>query len=152
MKEKHIYRIFLWSGSVFGVVCFIFANSLLPADASSEESKSFLSFFVALFPELSHYSIRKLAHVAEYALLGAHLALAPIGSPFSMRVTYPVVLLFGAIIAFIDEGIQRFVPGRGPSLTDALIDFVGYLAALILVITFLFVISKTKKENPHVQR
>lgn len=149
MEAKHTYRILLWSVSVFGVVCFIFANSFLPADASAEESGSFLSFFLVLFPEISHHLIRKLAHVAEYALLGLHLGIAPMGSPFSVRITYPAVFLFGWIIALMDEGIQHFVPGRGASFKDVLVDFGGYLAALIVVFAILFIISRTRKEKPH---
>lgn len=145
--KMHTYRTLLWGMSVLGVVCFIFANSLLPAAASSEESSSFLAFFLNFFPSATHHFIRKLAHVAEYALLGAHFAFFPLVSPFSGRITYPVFLLFGAVIALLDEGIQSFVPGRGASLVDVLIDFGGYLAALLLVLAVLFLHARLRKEK-----
>lgn len=127
------YRSLLWSVSVLGVLCFIFANSLLPSSASAEESRSFLDLLSEIFPALTHHAVRKLAHLAEYALLGAHFALFPYVWRCRARVALPVMLLFGTLIALLDEGIQHFVPGRGASLTDVLIDSLGYLLALVFV-------------------
>ena len=144
MQKKHTYRCILWGVSVFGVLAFIFSNSLVPASESAEESQSFLNALASLFPGLTHHLLRKLAHYLEYALLGAHLFLAPILLPVKRRVSYAIVGVFGAAVALIDEGLQRFVPGRGASLTDALIDYFGYLTALFLMLVFFLFYAKMK--------
>ena len=150
MEAKHRYRLWLWSASVLGVICFIFANSLTPAEVSAEESRSFLDAILALFPDITHHVVRKLAHVAEYALLGVHFALAPVLLPIPSRLANLLALLFGAVIALLDEGIQYFVPGRGASLGDAVIDYVGYLMALFLAFAFFFILSVMRRRKKNV--
>lgn len=145
MKEKHLYRSILWGISLFGVLCFIFANSLTPASASTEESRSFFTAFLSLFPHITHRIVRKIAHLAEYALLGAHLSFAPILLPMRARATYPLTLLFGAAVALLDEGIQYFVPGRGASFADVLLDFAGYLIGLLLMLAFFLILTKIRR-------
>lgn len=149
MEGKHLYRLLLWGTSTLGVLCFIFANSLTPAAASAEESRSVLDILLSFLPAITHHAVRKLAHLAEYALLGAHLSLAPILLPISSRVSYPIAFLFGCVVALLDEGIQHFVPGRGAALSDALIDYVGYLAALLLVFAAFLIFSKVRKGKLH---
>ncbi len=144
MSQKS-YRTLLWGVSALGVVCFIFANSLLSASASTGESYFFLELLRVIFPNITHHTVRKLAHFAEYALLGAHFAFLPYLWQGRARFAYLLTLSFGAVIAFLDEGIQRLVPDRGASLTDVLIDLLGYLFALVFVFLLLFCIRKGKK-------
>ncbi|MBE6656315.1 MAG: hypothetical protein E7609_05565 [Ruminococcaceae bacterium] len=148
MKEKHLYRMLLWAVSVFGVLCFIFANSLAPASESDEESREFFSVLLSFFPSITHHIVRKLAHVTEYALLGVHASLAPI--LFSRRVSIPFCLGFGVLVAVADEGIQSLVPGRGPSLSDVMIDSLGYFIALLLMFFFFCCLSQTRRRCTHV--
>ena len=61
--------------------------------------------------------LRKLAHVAEYAVLGA-LLLRALDRPLP-------ALLLGVAYAASDELHQHFVPGRRGSPVDVLIDTVG---------------------------
>jgi VanZ family protein len=79
--------------------------------------------------EQIHFLIRKAAHFCSYGLLGAFAF-------FSWRATLPSVrqwmlrwALLGVLTAFIggslDEFHQRFVPSRGPSLRDVLLDTAG---------------------------
>lgn len=147
--SKHTYRTLLWGISLLGVLTFIFANSLVPAVESAEESGALWKLLLSLFPSLTHHTVRKLAHFAEYALLGAHLSLAPILLPASAKVSYPTALFFGAVVALVDEGIQRFVPGRGGALTDVLIDYLGYLSALLLMLAAFFIYVKLKRRKEH---
>ena len=76
-----------------------------------------------------HFFVRKSAHFCSYGFLGA-LAF------FSWRATFPerprwtlrwslLGLLVGVTGGALDEFHQRFVPSRGPSLHDALIDTMG---------------------------
>jgi VanZ family protein len=67
--------------------------------------------------------LRKLAHVAEYAILGALLGRA---------VRRPgVALALGVLYAVSDEVHQVFVEGRHGSPLDVLIDTAGIVAGLL---------------------
>jgi VanZ family protein len=69
-------------------------------------------------------ALRKVAHAAEYAVLGALLARA-----LRSRVTAGVV---GVLYAVSDEVHQAFVPGRLGSPVDVAIDAVGVVAGVLL--------------------
>ena len=148
MKNVTAYRTVLWFFSLFGVLTFIFANSLTPAADSSAESGRLWIALRQYFPMIEHWAIRKLAHFLEYALLGAHMAFAPILLPMALRVSLPTSFFFGAVIALLDEGVQRFVPGRAGSLTDSLIDYFGYLCG-VLLLTFVFFLVSRKRRKSH---
>ena len=68
--------------------------------------------------------LRKIAHAAEYAILGALLARATArgGLAFALGVLYAVS----------DEVHQSFVPGRLGSPLDVAIDAAGVLAGVLL--------------------
>ena len=68
--------------------------------------------------------LRKIAHAAEYAVLGALLARA-LRSP-------AVAVLAGVLYAVSDEVHQAFVPGRLGSPVDVAIDAVGVVAGVVL--------------------
>lgn len=82
---------------------------------------------------LVDFVLRKCAHVTEYALLTVLLARAQQGSfedrseSFHLRTAVIVALLY----AVSDEIHQAFVPHRGPSPVDVLIDSVGVTLAFI---------------------
>ena len=68
--------------------------------------------------------LRKLAHVAEFAVLGALLARA---------VQERAALVLGIVYAGSDELHQHFVPGREAALLDVTIDAVGVVLGIVLV-------------------
>lgn len=68
--------------------------------------------------------LRKLAHVAEYAILGALLVRA-LGRE-------PLAFLLGSAYAVTDEVHQMFVPGREGSPLDWLVDTVGVALGVLL--------------------
>ncbi len=68
--------------------------------------------------------LRKIAHAAEYAVLGALLARA-LRSP-------GVAVLAGVLYAVSDEVHQAFVPGRLGSPIDVAIDALGVVAGVVL--------------------
>jgi hypothetical protein len=68
-------------------------------------------------------ALRKVAHVAEYAILGALLARA------SGRAA--IALLIGTLYAVSDEIHQSFVPGRMGSPLDVAIDTVGVAVGVV---------------------
>jgi VanZ family protein len=68
--------------------------------------------------------LRKIAHAAEYAVLGALLARA---------VSRPALAAaLGVLYAVSDEVHQAFVPGRMGSPVDVAIDAVGVIAGVVL--------------------
>jgi VanZ like protein len=68
-------------------------------------------------------ALRKLAHVGEYAVLGALLVRA-IGRP-------AVGVALGVLYAASDELHQHFVPGREAALLDVAIDAAGVAAGVL---------------------
>lgn len=124
---------------------FIFGNSLLDADASTEQSDSAYDLFSWLFSRLTllfpGFSIRKLAHFTEFALLGGELFL--LGGFFRAPYMPLGALPLSFLVACTDEFlIQRRVPGRSGEWRDVLIDTAGAIAGMILV--FLWILIKEK--------
>lgn len=95
-----------------------------------------------LFPDTSpetmlaiHAVTRKIAHLAEYALLGLLSARAFRGSPSPglRQRWFPASLALVVVYALVDEYHQSFVPSRTGSIYDSLIDIAGGFAALVIV-------------------
>ena len=83
--------------------------------------------FLRGMPELL---LRKLGHFLEFAALGFFLCwLLRLGGQRGIhRVSAPMFL--GMLAANIDETIQVFRPGRGPSVIDVWIDVAGVSAGI----------------------
>ena len=122
---------------------FIFLMSAAPGDVSGEQSglllRIVLAAYSALFggaqmsPEildLIHTLIRKAAHMSEYAVL----ALSFLYALRKNEAKRPLVtaLLLSALYAATDEIHQAFVPDRGPSPIDVMIDTAGAAIGLAL--------------------
>lgn len=73
--------------------------------------------------------VRKLAHLAEFFLLGLALSTYLIQEEIE---TYHIFSI-GFIVAIIDEFIQLFVDGRNGNVIDIGIDMLGMLLAFIFV-------------------
>lgn len=69
-------------------------------------------------------TLRKYAHVAVFGVLGFF------AMGFFRR--YPIVMLVCAAYAVFDEIHQSFVPGRGASTKDVLLDIVGVLIGIVI--------------------
>ena len=146
MKDTRHNRIWVRAAYLGALACtlFIWHNSLMPASQSSAQSLQVLSLLDALLEGLGlkvsigHTVLRKLAHMSEFALLGA-LWEAGLGAGEgrvnwrSLQSACGLCLL----TAMVDETIQIFVPGRSSQVTDVWIDFggacLGALAAFVLV-------------------
>ena len=94
-----------------------------------------------LFPDISeekiglaHFVTRKVAHFLEYGVLALLAARAFSNSPGQLlrRRWFLISLLLVVIYSLSDEYHQSFVPSRGPSLYDSLIDTFGGLTSLLL--------------------
>ena len=86
---------------------------------------------------LSEFFVRKLAHFGEFCLLGfmSMLCLRVYTRRYVRHMAWP--LLFGLLVANIDETIQVFIPGRSSRLMDVWIDFAGVWAGLFVALTIL---------------
>lgn len=110
-------------------VAFIFSNSLLDKTDSLEQSDKakgiltpILEFFVGEGNVTSHL-IRKLAHFAEFGVLGLEL--------FFLTKTLASFQFFASLlIAVSDETIQLF-SDRGSQVQDIWIDFFGACSGIV---------------------
>lgn len=78
------------------------------------------------------YFIRKFAHFTEYMILGIliYIASSKNGIPKNNKVLW--CILFCALYAITDEIHQAFVPGRGPKVSDVLIDSFGSITGILI--------------------
>lgn len=140
----------LWLCAVLLVcnIVFIWGNSLLPGSVSGAISGFVKDLLAHFIPNLSgpsgggHGLLRKLAHFTEFACLGALLfwLLSMQRKPWGMA------LPGGFLVACADETIQRFVPDRGPSFRDVLIDTSGVAVGMILLLVGYALVKRRKKQ------
>ena len=86
--------------------------------------------------------IRKIAHFSIYTLVGFLL--------MSLMSTYKIKeinqigtsLIIGVIYASTDEIHQAFIPGRGPQITDVMLDSLGVLTGIFISLLLLEIIRK----------
>ncbi len=131
--HKHWLPVILWMGFIFG----------LSTDLGSfEHTSRFIGPFLRwLNPEISaeavrqvQFIIRKTGHFTEYAILALLVlrALRLSKPERSFLQTAFIALLVAAAYAATDEFHQSFVPSRGASVYDVLIDASGAFTALAL--------------------
>ena len=171
-KIVYILRVLLPLACV-GILWFIFHNSLQTGDESSAQSSSVTAFaqeiIRAVAPdskwaetsgenyEILHEFVRTLAHIAEFALLGALLCWCYFA--YTLHARYFYLPITGIIVVpIIDEWLQTFSAGRAPSLGDVMTDTLGgalgLVFALITVAVGLAVHAskKRKKEGKNGKR
>ena len=154
---------------VFAIICtlavvlwvaFIFANSAQTGEESGATSSDVQELIneilhnIGIDVTLSEHTVRKCAHFGEYMLLGL-LACADIFvlSSFIAKRSFKLQLLsflgaipFSGAVALIDEFVvQMSTEGRGPSLTDVLIDLGGSGCGVLLVFCVVFIIVGIKR-------
>ena len=135
---------------VLALMTGIFCFSAQPAAASQQTSGGIVSWllrllvpdFAGLDParqaEIEHIVtkiVRKGAHFAEYALLGAALLGHMLAWRARRGLGRPRTLAFGvgALYAASDELHQLFVPGRSGELLDVLLDSAGVAVGVALL-------------------
>ena len=143
------------------VLGFIFGNSLLDKQESSEVSSNVLEALEPVIEPVAemlteepvtedfmHYLVRKLAHFTEFAVLGCFSALLLLQLCGTWRTQSFGYLLFGPLFtAVADEFLQSFME-RGPDVRDVVLDFsgavTGILVTLLLFSLIRFVIQQKK--------
>ena len=123
---------------VWAVVISTFSTDAFSADHTS---RIILPILHALLPHASaiaidtlHHLIRKCAHVFEYFIFGVLLFRAVRSPARGWNVRWAAIALFlAALFAASDEFHQSFVPSRGPSVWDALLDTSAAAAAQLVL-------------------
>ena len=141
---------------VVAVAVGIFLFSAQSGEESGEISQGLLNGILAFLrldgenDETLHYLIRKAAHMTEYAMLGAsacvlffYLADIRIWKGVSRRGMALYALAFSALFAVTDEIHQAFVPDRGPTVKDVLIDAAGAAIGIAVI----YVVWRYKRER-----
>lgn len=117
----------------------IFAFSLQNAINSSALSDDALNIIQKLFPFIPYnlfviFLLRKAAHFIEYFILGM----------FTAKSEFKPIFYLIYLVPIIDECLQFFAEGRGPSIIDALWDMCALSLAFYL---FKVIILKKKKAD-----
>ena len=117
-------------------VAFIWGNSMLGSKASSNVSNSVLG---ALDPIIRRFGIvskddlwlRKLAHLTEFAALGAELLfLAAVRRRLGLQAASNCA--FAALLAALTDETIQLISGRNSQVLDVLLDFSGALTGILI--------------------
>lgn len=94
-------------------------------------------------------AIRKLAHFAEFALLGFTLMqfICTIQRRRKIKAGWLFAWGIGTFYAMTDELHQIFVEGRGPGLWDIVIDSAGVLAGAAVLLLLQYFIERRKQSR-----
>jgi VanZ family protein len=127
-----------WPAILWAMLIFTFSTG---AFTSENTSRVIIPALRWMFPHamaetlaLIHHVIRKSAHFTEYFIFSLLLlhALRAGRRDFGLRWALTVILIVAGYAA-LDEFHQSFVPGRGPAVSDVLLDTTGGAAAQLLV-------------------
>ena len=141
-------RLWLCAGLILFNIAFIWGNSMMPAEISKAISGFVRDIVSAILggggegdATFGEGILRKIAHFVEFTCLGALLCWL-----FSMLGKSRFYALgCGFLTACVDETIQMFVPGRGPRVTDVLLDSVGVTCGILLLFAGYTIYQKKKK-------
>ncbi len=131
--KKRIVAVALLTALIAATTAFIWWQSLRPADNSNEISSGLKQWLINLLGPwvdtvMPADSIRKVAHFAEFALLGGEWG------ALSRVCRRRWLWAWGGLTAVADELLQFLSPGRAPTVTDVLLDWAGYAAGVALVL------------------
>ena len=130
---------------ILATVVFIISNSAISSEKSNNTSEGVTDKVVESVKPLKdaieqekvdkediHKGVRKIAHILEYALLGAELmALLLLIAPAEPMRYLIYALFFGLALAVCDESVQKLTD-RTSSTTDVMIDFGGLCIGIAL--------------------
>jgi len=132
----------LWRyAPLVGWVGFIFFAST-GAMSASNTSRIIGPLFKWLFPNITeaqllfvHFTVRKSAHLTEYAILAllAARAFIPSRQGRLRRSWFIAALALVAVVALLDEFHQSFLAARTGTIRDSLIDISGGTTALVVL-------------------
>ncbi|HEY8445296.1 MAG TPA: VanZ family protein, partial [Bacilli bacterium] len=89
--------------------------------------------------------VRKLAHIFEFFVLSILLLYLLLEFTTFDKYKIGYTFLIALLVAIIDEVIQSYVPGRGSSVIDVLIDSIGISIGIGLVIVIIYIKHRNQK-------
>ena len=154
MKLNIIRGILITALITIFVTIFGFSNQ--NAETSSGLSRKVTNFVVEIIPSIKNMPepekenvvdrvesiVRKIAHYSIYTLVG--VLLMGLMSTYKLKELdrLAISLIIGVIYASTDEIHQVFVPGRGPQITDVILDSMGVLTGICIVMLVYKIICK----------
>ena len=136
--------------------CIIFGFSNQDSKTSGGMSQKITDFVIKFIPSIQQTEenqkeeiidriesvIRKIAHFSIYTLVG-FLLMSLMGT-YKMKEIDQIgtSLIIGVIYASTDEIHQAFIPGRGPQITDVMLDSLGVLTGIFIAILLLEIFRK----------
>lgn len=152
VKYKNIIKL-LFILLIISTLAFIFIQSMLPPEKSSEESSAVGEIIEEIIPPETpvggyvQTNIRKIAHFVEFATLGAWVSLFVIIF-YRKKIYIFSSFLFAIITALFDETIQ-IISKRGPAITDVWLDFFGFssIAVIIYTVSTLIIFVRAKRKQ-----
>ncbi len=150
MQTKRKIAIATVGLTTFLTILFIWSNSLKPSSQSRQNSaqvySSFSNLLNAVFGKgaISHGLFRKFAHVVEFFVLGVEITIL-----FNLIYGFDIknlVWIFTScfVVAIIDESLQN-ISKRTASITDVMIDALGFSISIILSYATHYLIKRIKK-------
>ena len=143
-ENKNIIRLWIAWILVVVIMAVIYNLSAQVADTSNQLSTGVTEKVVkvveTIVPKVDldvkefNHIIRKNAHFFIYCSLGFLLMNAMKRSEITRYYAILLSFVIGTVYAITDEFHQSIIPGRGPQLTDVLIDGSGVLFGIILYI------------------
>ncbi len=126
---RHWWPAVVWAGAIF-----FFSTGVFGGESTSRFIIPFLRW---LLPEASletlsqiHFLIRKASHIGEYFLFSLLVLRGVRGESSGWKRSWGLTaLLIAAGYALLDEFHQSFVPNRGASPRDVLLDSAGAVVA-----------------------
>ena len=123
---------------------FIFVMSSFSATESTNQSNIIVTVISSTInisnTHLLTVTIRKLAHLTEYLILG--ILSYNVFKKYNKSIHISVLVCF--LYAISDEIHQIFIPGRSGQITDILIDAIGALIGIIIISN----VNKNSNKSP----
>ena len=146
MKLNIIRGILITTLIAIFVTIFGFSNQ--NSETSAGLSQKVTNFVVEFVPSIKNMQeqekenvvdriesiVRKIAHYSIYTLVG--ILLMSLMSTYKIKELdrIAISMIIGVIYAATDEIHQAFVPGRGPLVTDVILDSIGVLTGICIVL------------------
>lgn len=142
--KRKIGSLIIWLTLALAVAIVTFLFSTQTATRSDEMSMGVLRKLLELIlgtptDELIcqyNHPLRKAAHFTLYALLG--FSLTGVFQHQKRLPKLPTAIALSAVFAALDELHQRFVEGRGPQVSDVLLDTAGTATGALLMTLILY--------------
>jgi VanZ family protein len=124
-------------------VAVIYILSAMSGEVSSAQSLTVWEVLHTIWQDLTHATLRRLAHTVEYAVLGA-FSLGMFFNTKSFKLSKP--MLFSLIVALGDETLQLYVTGRASEVMDIWLDFGGAIVGILIFWGIFSLRTKTNKK------